>query len=204
MKRMILPIVLALLLMPFALGSYRFANTPSSTASPAVAMNQPTSMSYRAPPLYVPQPMGVSRDVRFLPPVSEEQLQLDENGVVVDQATNPVTYGTSGGIFDTGHNSWTLKQRQQIGPYFSDNQVGFRAGPIQTNHFQKWRVRSYLTDFLGYHAPIQVLKQWSIGSSGKAMSGKYLNPGIPNMVKMDPQYVNPGLPAYVNEGTVAQ
>ncbi len=211
MNRMILPLVLALMIMPLALAdAYRTANTPGITGSPAVYASQARAgASYQAPPLYVPEPMGVTRDVRFLPPVSQDQLQLDENGVVTNQANDPVAYGTSGGVFDTGHNPWALKVRNQVGPYFSDNQQGFKTGMVQTNAYQKWGGKSFLTHYLGYKAPIQVLKQWSGGmtgsSSGMVFSnadGKYYNPGLPKLVKPMPQYVNPGIPAQTTPGSV--
>ncbi|MEK6963745.1 MAG: hypothetical protein AABX70_04915 [Nanoarchaeota archaeon] len=197
MNRMILPLVLALIIMPFALGSYRFANTPSMTGSPATAM-QSQGMSYQAPPLYTPATMGVSRDVRFLPPVSEQQLQLDSEGVVTTQAGEPVTYGTTGGVINHGHNSWTIKANRQVSPYFSaTNEQGFKTGVVQTNHYQKWRGRSYLTDYLGYNAPLQVLKQWRWNNGGMGGQDRYIHAGIPNLIKSQTQYVNAGIPAQI-------
>ncbi len=195
MNRMILPLVLALIVMPLALAdAYRTVNTPGITGSPAVAMSYSQGMNYQAPPLYTPATMGVSRDVRFLPPVSDQQLQLDQEGVVTTQAGEPVEYGTTGGVIDHGHNSWVIRQSQQVGPYFSTNTDGFRTGVVQTNHYQKWRGRSYLTDYLGYNAPVQVLKQWNGGGMGV---DRYIHAGIPNMIKSQPQYVNAGLPAQI-------
>lgn len=194
MNRMILPLVLALIVMPMGLAI--FAPTPSMTGSPAVAMSSSQSATYRAPPLYTPAAMGVSRDVRFLPPVSEQQLQLDQNGVVVDQAEQPTVYGTTGGVFDNGYNQWAVSAPHQVGPYFSNNQQGFKTGVVQSTSYQKWGGKHFTNYYLGYHAPLQVLKQWSGGTG----ADKYIHAGIPNMIKSQPQYVNAGLPAQILPG----
>ncbi len=200
MNRMILPLVLALIVMPLALAdAYRTANTPGMTGSPAVAMGQSQQGdTYQAPPLYTAPTMGVSRDVRFLPPVSNQQLQLDQNGVVTTAADEPVEYGTTGGVIDHGHNPWYLSGTTQVGPYFSSNQQGFKTGVVQTSKYKKWGGKSFTTFFLGYNPAKAVLKQWSGGMA----PDKYIHAGIPNMIKAQPQYVNPGLPAQITPGSV--
>ena len=193
----LIPIILALMIMPFAFADSYYKAYPATTASPAVAAQagMAQGVAYRTAPLYTPRTIGVSRDARFLPPVSEEQLTLDENGVVTLADGNPHVYGTSGGGFAAGHNPWKARFYRQVTPYLSLNEQGFKTVVVETTKYKDYGGRHLLSDYLGYRPAKQYLKGW--GGHG---IGTYIKPGITNMLANQPQYQQPGLPAQVVPG----
>ncbi len=202
MKKMILATILTLFLalLPFSTADKMYIGFPGSTSSPMVQVPTPQARYLNTQDVsriregmpvlaygQLPQTQGAEGNY-----VPQNQLFIDENGVLVNPLGNPVVIGTTGYSFANGYDWTTLYPWNRYGSYFTNNLRGFKAGVAQTNWLQKYGGRTYVVYMYGGYGPARaVIKQWY---KPRTETTGYTVPGVSKLITNQPTYVRPGIP----------
>lgn len=203
MKKTILATILTLFLalLPASTAGLLYVYTPGSTSSPMVQVpvpqarylsTQDVSHIREGMPILaygqLPQSQG-SEGNGYVP---QNQLFIDENGVLVNPQGDPVIVGTTGYSFANGYDWTHLYPWNRYGSYFTSNLRGFKAGVAQTNKLKDHGGRTFGVYMYGGYGPaLAVIKQWY---KPRTETTGYYNPGLSKLITTQPAYVRPGIP----------
>ncbi|MEK6964397.1 MAG: hypothetical protein AABX70_08315 [Nanoarchaeota archaeon] len=201
MKKIILATILTLFLaLPFSMADKMYIGFPGSTSSPMVKVPTPQARYLNTQDVnriregmpvlvYGQLPQNQGNEEVTIP---QNQLFIDENGVLVNPLGNPVIVGTTGYSFANGYDWTTLYPWNRYGNYFTSNLRGFKAGVAQTNKLKDYGGRTWGVYMYGGYGPAQaVIKQWY---KPRTETTGYYNPGISKLITTQPAYVRPGIP----------